>query len=440
MEIDMGATPLLVSPVEFTQVLEPHCVLKLDVKASHDLSLKAHKEAIKEVNKAKAISGFRKGKSPDALVLKNFPQEIDQVWKEKLAQIVTNECLKTAPSPLTKETRIRYDVTHPSLIESSTLTLRYEIEPQLPEIDLSDFQFETIEKPVVDQSKIDETIRQTQYFFANWQSISDRAVEQDDCVVLDVDVVNEGQRQKLFSQTRFEVNSKHMAKWMLDAVIGLNVGDEKEAKSVADEDATPEEKALFQPKDVVLKVVSVQKAELPFLDHEFAKKVGAESVEDLREKVSKILSKQSDDHVLSKEREQLTQFILNKYPYDLPHSQVEREVRFRLKQLFDDPHFAPYWQSLNEKERQNSVQALEEQSKKAIRMFYLARKVMADKKLKITPEDLSKAPLEPLEVLIQPNAGAQGPQGVDMNHAESYSRLVLEKAQDALLQDARNRG
>jgi trigger factor len=436
----MSSTPLLTSPVEFQQTLEPNCVLRLDVKASHELSLQAHKEAVKEVNKARSISGFRKGKAPDALVLKHFPQEIEHVWKEKLAQIVTNECLKTAPKPLSKETRVRYDVTHPSLIEASTVIIRYEVDPVIPELDLADFKFEDTQKPEVNQEKVDETIRQTQYFFATWETIDDRAVELEDCVVLDVDVINEGQRQTLFRQTRFEVNSKNMAEWMMNAVIGMKPGDEKDAKSVADKDASAEEKALFQPKDVILKLVSVQKASLPFLDNEFAKKVGAESVEDLREKVTKILSKQSDDHVLSKEREQITQFILNKYPFELPHSQVEREVRFRLKQLFDDPHFGPYWSSLNEKERQNSIIALEDQSKKAIRMFYLARKILNDKKIKITQEDMQKAPIEPLEVLIQPNMGGHNPNAVDMNNAESYSRIVLEKAQDALIADARNLG
>ena len=435
----MSSTPTLNSPVEFQQHHEPHCILRLDVKASSELSQKAHKDAIREVNKAKSVAGFRKGKAPEALVVKNFPQEIEQVWKEKLAQAVTNECLKTAPQPLTRETRIRYDVSNPSLTEASTLTLRYEVEPALPELDVTGFKFEDIKKPAVDDDKINETIRQTQYFFANWETIEDRACEKDDCVTLDVDVITDGQRQNLFKQTRFEVNTKHMAKWMMDAVIGMKPGDEKQTKSVADEDATAEEKALFQPKDVVLKLVAVQKANLPFLDDEFAKKVGAESVNDLREKVSKILNKQSQDHVLSKEREQITQFLLEKYPFDLPMSQVEREVRFRLKQLFDDPHFGPYWASLNDTERQNSVKALEDQSKKAIRMFYLSRKILSDKKLRVTAEDMQRAPIEPLEVLINPMS-SQNPNGVDINNAESYSRVVLEKAQDAILNDVRNLG
>jgi trigger factor len=435
----MSSTPTLTSPVEFQQHLEPNCTLRLDVKASHELSLKAHKEAIREVNKARNVAGFRKGKAPEALVLKNFPQEIEQVWKEKLAQVVTNECLKTAPQPLTKETRVRYDVSHPSLTESSTLTLRYEVEPEVPALDVSDFKFEDITKPAVDDAKIDETIRQTQYFFASWEPINDRPCEKDDCVTLDVDVLTNGQRQNLFKDTRFEVNAKHMAKWMMDAVIGMNVGEEKETKSVADEDASAEEKALFQPKDVILRLVSLQKAVLPFLDNEFAKKVGAESVEDLKAKISNILTKQSSDHVLSKEREQITQFLLNKYPFELPLSQVDREVRFRLKQLFDDPHFGPYWASLDEKERQASIKALEDQSRKAIRMFYLSRKIMADKKLRVTTEDLKRAPIEPLEVLINPTS-AQNPNAVDFNNAESYSRVVLEKAQDAILNDVRNLG
>jgi len=216
--------------------------------------------------------------------------------------------------------------------------------------------------------------------------------------------------------------------------------DEKQTTSVADPDATAEEKALFQPKECVVKILSVQKAELPFLDDKFAQNVGATSVDDLREKIKNILEKQSSDHVIVKEREQVTNYILEKFPFDLPQSQVEQEIRFRLKQLFDDPHFAPYWQSLSESERRNAISALEAQSKKAIRMFYLSQKIIRDKNIKISKEELNKAPIEPLEVLINPMSGSQNPHGVDINHAESFSKLVLEKAQDALIQDVRNLG
>jgi trigger factor len=436
----MSQAPLLNSKLDFQQTLEPRCILKLDVKTPQEFSLKARQEAIKEVNKAKVIDGFRKGKAPLELVEKNFPEHIHQVWKEKLANLAIQECLKSAPRPLTTQTRILYDVTHISLIEPSTLTLRYEVEPTVPELDLTDFKSSTIEKPLVNEEKIEETIRQTQYFFASWETISDRAAQRGDCVLLNVDVINEGKKEPLFKQTRFEVNSKQMAQWMIEAVVGMQTGEQKAARSVPDQDASQEEQALFQPKDVMLTLVSIEKAQLPPLDDEFAQKVGASSVDDLRQKVTHILNNQSNNHVLTKQREALTQFILNKYPFELPDTQVEREVKFRLKQLFDDPHFGPYWQSLNETERRNSILALEEQSKKAIRMFYLSQKILKDKNLKITSEDLQKAPIEPLEVLLNPHMGAHNPHAVDINHAESYSKLVLEKAQDALLADIGNLG
>jgi trigger factor len=435
----MSSAQNIASIVEFQTEKEPNCIMKLACKVQPELAKKAHQDAIKEVNKAKAIPGFRKGKAPDATVLLNFPQEVERVFKEKVAQIATNECLKTAPRPLTRDTRILYDVQSVSTTEPSSLTLRYEVEPTLPELDLADFKFENIQKPEVNDEKINETIRQTQYFFATWENV-DRPVEKNDCVTLDVDVLSDGKRQSLFKDTRFEVTTKNMAEWMLNAVLGMTVGQEKQVTSIADADATDEEKALFQPKECIIKVASVQKAELPFLDEKFAQNVGASSVDDLREKIKNILTKQSNDHVLVKEREQITSFILEKYPFELPQSQVEQEIRFRLKQLFDDPHFAPYWQSLNEEERRNAIAGLEAQSKKAIRMFYLSQKVIRDKNIKITKEEMNKAPIEPLEVLINPMSGSHNPHGVDLNHAESFSKLVLEKAQDALVHEARNRG
>ncbi len=52
---------------------KPACLVEFHVRASKRLVEKARLDAVKAVNKEVSLPGFRKGKSPDAMILKKFP-------------------------------------------------------------------------------------------------------------------------------------------------------------------------------------------------------------------------------------------------------------------------------------------------------------------------------------------------------------------------------
>jgi FKBP-type peptidyl-prolyl cis-trans isomerase (trigger factor) len=131
---------------------------------------------------------------------------------------------------------------------SAELLLSFETEPDIPTVDPTTFVAEEISRPEVNEEKINETIRQVRFFFADWTKITDRPVAEGDFVLLDVDVIEQEPHTPLFSSTRFEVSSKYMAQWMKDLVMGRNAGDSIEGTSTPDEDA--KDKEDFKPQKV----------------------------------------------------------------------------------------------------------------------------------------------------------------------------------------------
>lgn len=413
-------------------------MVEFTVVASQELVLDARRHAIKHVGKEKVIAGFRKGKAPDEIIIRNYPADVDKAWQEQIVGFSLTECMKLSHiHPLHKDTKIHYHIISHSLHEDAHLTLKFEVEPEIPPVTVENFKLKKVEKPVVNADKIDETVRQTQYFFAEWENVHDRAVIDGDCVVLDVDITETTPAQSLFTATRFEVSKKRMAKWMYDLVLGMKPTEQKEGISTVDEDAPSEEKELFQPKKVRLSVRSIQKAKLPELTDEFAAKLGVTSVAEMRKNIEEILHRQAEAHVKEKEREQISAFLLKEFAFDLPLSMIEREAVFRMRQLLQDSHFRAYWQSLNEEEQKKSISTLFEQSKRAIQMFYLCRKILADNKIQVSPNQIQKAPLTPMEVFMNPSHSASKGQSTDIENAEAYSRLILEKAEDFLLEQAK---
>jgi trigger factor len=416
---------------------KPASRVEFDCQVSKEIVEAAHKDALKEVAKEVSLPGFRKGRAPAPLAQKHFPSQVDQRWQEIIASKAMQEAEKlTKISPLTRSTRVTFSMKKHNLEAGAHLTIQFETEPVIPTINPKDLELKTVERPVVDEKKIEETIRQVRFFFANWQPVEDRAIEKRDFVVLDVDNIETSPPERVFSNTRFEVEEERMAKWMMDALLGKRMNDAVEAVSVADDTASEEEKASFKPKKTLISVRAILKAELPPLDDDLAKRLGVNNVADLREQIGRLLNKQADAHVQEKLRAQVSEQLLNKFPFELPYSLIERETQFRMRHLLQDPQFQQYWGNMNEEARQKSIMSIFDQSQKAVRMFYLCRKIAENAKISVTPQDLPPPPNTTLEALLQPTPQPLHGAEQEVQQAEAFSRLLLEKAEDYLIANA----
>jgi trigger factor len=428
--------PMQNENVRFTIHRKPACIVEFDVEALEPLIKNAHKKAAKTIAKQVTLPGFRKGKAPEELIIKNYVNEVDKEWQQEIANICFQECGKLAKIPvLHREAKITYNMrSHSS--SGALLNLSFETEPKIPHVDPKEFQLKAIKRPDVNEDKIRETIRQTQLFFANWKQVDDRPVQEGDFVLLDVDVIEETPSIPLFSNTRFEVTEKSMAQWMRELVMGKALGDSLEGTSIPDQDASEEDKETLKPKKVRVTIKEVCTATFPPLDDNFAKTVGVDTVATMEANITELLNKQADAHVQEAEREQVSEFLLNHYPFDLPVTLIEKETRFRFNHLFQDTNFQEYFKNLSSEDRTQTIQKIYQQSEKAVRMYYLCRQIISDASIRISPEDVPPPSSSILELLLDPQKIRHHERNPEVEHAEAFSRLVLEKAEDFVIRNA----
>jgi trigger factor len=416
--------------------LKPNCKVELEVQTTPPIVKEARRKAIKMVGKEVTLPGFRKGKAPEALVEKNYSKQIDGEWQKCIADLVFQDCVKLANIPLlNNEPKISYNVKSQSLDEGATLTLFFETEPTIPHVNPQEITLKAVERPAVNEEKVEETLRQLQMFFAEWQKL-DRPIQENDFVILDVDVIDEDPPRKLFADVRFEVTDRSMAKWMKDLVIGHHRGEVLEGISVPDEDASKKDQEELKPKKVRVVIKQVETATLPELTDEFARRLGAPSVDEMRINVEQLLNQKADGHVKEKLREEVSEMLLTQYRFDVPMSLIDREVRFRMQQLLQDQEYLQHWNSMTPEAKKRTVGSVAEQSEKAVRMFYLCRKILADAKITISPKDLPKAPDTPLGMLLGERRDFHPQENTEVHQAEAFSRLLLEKAEDFVIAHA----
>lgn len=421
--------PLVNDLVELKIQHQPHCVVEFSVKASASLVKNAHKQAIKAVAKETTLPGFRKGKAPDAMIQKHFAAAIDKKWQQQIAEEAFRESEKLAQTPvLNSDSRIGFTMVKHSLEEGAEMKFHFETEPQTPSVDPKALTLQKEPAPEVDRAKVDETLHRIRLFFAKWQPVVDRGVQEGDFLIVDLDALEENGPTRVFTDTRLEVKAETMALWMRDIVIGMRSGESKEGISAPDESASEADRKHFKPKKVLVKVKAIEEPVLPPVDDAFASKVGAESAEIMLQRLHTLLKKQAEEAQQIKYRDALTHLLLQNYQFDVPESLLTKEVQHRVQNLVKTPGF----NRKTEEEKQQEVLHIKKQAEEALRLFYLCKKIAIDHRLNVSPSDLNQEIHSPLDAMFADRELAN-PHKTEEQKNLLMSRILLEKAQDFII-------
>ena len=412
---------------------KPACRIEMDVKTNASMVKTARKNALKAIGKEVAMPGFRKGKAPEEMILKKFPHEVEKQVHKEVADLAFVAAQKLANIPLlNNDSPVSFDLKSKAMEEGAEIVFSFETEPTIPSVDRSSFAAKPVARAEVGEKQIEEAIRQMRFFYARWTPVEDRAIQNGDFIMIDLDTVNGEQTERVFHHIRFEVSKERMAHWMQKLVEGAKAGDVLEGISEADETATEAEKAEFKPKNVRITILKVEQSALPELDDAFAKKVGAETIEEMKKSIEGILKQQVEAKALSDLREQVNDFLIANYPFDLPQSLVDTEKKHRFGQLAQDPKFKAGWDKRSQKERQNLNETISAESAQAVRIFYLSRQIVRDAQIPVTHQEVQNEAV----AMIQSHGGKnveidQIPKEI---YALALSKVILAKAQDYVLE------
>lgn len=421
--------------VTFTIKRKPECMVEYQVKTSPEIVKKTRHEAVKSVSKEVSLPGFRKGRAPNHLILKKFPGPVKERWEKGIADETFRECQKLAHTPLlSNDAKINFNIARHSIEEGAEMTFSFETEPLVPDINLKDIELEEVKRETVDEKKIEQTLKNIQTYFIEWEKISDRNAKEEDFAIVDVDVTEKKPPENILSNARFEIKKGSMANWMHEMVIGMKIGDSKEGLSTPDEDAPKEDKETLPPKKVRLTLKGIEVPHYPAIDDALAQKMGTENEKELRERLEKLLNTQADEAVQKEYREQMSTYLLETYQFELPKTLLQKETQFRIKQLVQDTYFQQKLMKMNEEERKEAIKDIEAQGEKAVRLFYISRKIIQDNNIKISPNEVHQGVSTPLEAMLCDQSDLYTAQEQSQEQkAIATSRLILSKAEDFLI-------
>ncbi len=290
-------------------------------------------EAVRSLQEAKPVQGFRPGHAPYAEVAKAFGEM--RIWETALERIVRASYLKalidldvdTVGSP-----EIQVEKLTPGQEISFTATA-----PIAPKVET----LASYDKPVADYKAREVTDEDVDKSLTELRSMqrkevrSSNAATKEDLVVVDLDmkrdnVLLEGGTGRDY---RIYLAEDHYIPGFSDKLVGIKEGEER-TFTLRFPDEHYQKHLSGQDVDFTAKAKSIFTLELPALDEAFAKSLGQESVDALKAIIKKNMGEEEAERGRQKcEIEMLEKLVDASKFTDIPELLVNDEVRKMLAEL-----------------------------------------------------------------------------------------------------------
>lgn len=309
------------------------CRKKLRVEVDAQRVAGTRAEIVQEFRKVASIPGFRPGKAPEPMVEKRYAGQIDDELRKRLIpesyrEALNEQHLKVVGYPQVES--VEYQPGRPFVYTATVDTA--------PEFPLPDYKGISVKKKAAavrdeDVQKTLDSLREQQ---ADFVDVQGRTLRAGDFAVINYTGVAEG---KPISELAPEAKGLGENKdfWLLispdsflpgfcDQLIGASAGEKRQA--LVDFPADFPQKPLAGKKATFfVDVVALKEKKLPELNDELAKKLGAESLDKLKEAVRKGVLAEAEGQQNADLRRQIIEHLLSKVAFELPESLVSQETR-----------------------------------------------------------------------------------------------------------------
>lgn len=339
-----------------------------------------------KIAKTAKMDGFRVGKVPSKILKKKYSASIkSDITRDKINYAI-NDCIKKHNLNIAIDPDISDVVNEEG--KDLEFTLKFEL---LPEISLPDFKKISIERPELDVTKkdIDDQIKKLTEFSKTYETESKAKAKKGDQITIDAIGYVDGEAFEggKLDNHKLVIGSNVFIPGFEDQLIGAKKGDNLTIKVDFPKDYHAENLA-GKPSEFKTQVKSVHKESAPKIDDDFAKRFNCETIDKLKEQISKniLTSYEEPIHVMMKMK--LFDKLENMLKFEVPKSLLDREISILKKQTEqlskDDP-------SIKGKSDKEKAKYFENLASRRVRIGLMLAEYVKQKRLQIEEEDLRQA-------------------------------------------------
>jgi len=340
------------------------------------------------------IPGFRPGKVPKEIILKNFAKDLETEVKRKLV----NDSYKKALAEHKLRVVSSSELKEGALARKQNFTFDLTIETA-PEFELPEYKGLPVkkEKRSVNEQDMTRALDALRQRGATFNDV-ERAAQSGDIVVVNYTGTSEGRPLTDFSPTArgltqqqnfwMEIKPGHFIPGFTEQLAGASKGEKRTVKVDFPQDfVAPQLSGKAGVYEV--EITQVKEKILPALDDAFAKQWGAESLEKLREGVRKDLEAELENTTRRSVRGQLIQALTEKVQYDLPDSLVQGETRNIVYNIVAENQQRGITKDAIDEKKDEIYSYANQNAKEKLKINFLLGRIAEQEKIQVTQQELT---------------------------------------------------
>ena len=341
-----------------------------------------------------SLPGFRRGRVPRKLLEKRFGEDLEKDVKETLLGESFEELIKD------QELKILGSPSFDNIEFSAESDFTYEAELQVyPEFDLPEYKGVEVEKVESSEGRLEEEIEKLLKSRAEIAPADPAKAAADDQFVGSYELLEEDTVLKAVEQAGFVPASGSIEAF---AIEGLEKLVEKWDRSKAGtSDGVPLEidttvpahypDEILRGREVRLRFVleKALTAELPELDDDFAKALGAEGVDDLKEKLEQQLQGEVERKDQQETEKKVVDALVGQLDLELPEELIDRQRKVTEERVAQELIAAEKSEDEINEERAKAGEAAAEDLAGELKEFFLLEKIGEKEKIFATEDEVA---------------------------------------------------
>ena len=423
-------------------ITETRKTITVSVAAAEIASIEA--KLINEFKRDAKIPGFRPGKAPENMIRMRYAKEL----KSELSQRVVAKAHQDGVAKSDFEIYGIVDLDEGAIAAGSDATIKFTVDV-LQAFDIPAYEGLKVTNEPTDASaeEVDKMMEQILSQRAEF-NVAEKAAEKGDYVrcgyegkigdELVADLVPDAPMFGTQATTWEEAGAEGTpgVQAIVDGVIGMKAGDEKEVTMEFPKDFKPE--ALAGKSAVYsIKAEEVREKVMPEMDDAFFESMQVKDEAELRERISENIENQKKQQNANTERQQITEHLLGSVEFAVPESGIESETEAVLRDFMQ----RNMQQGASEADFEANKDQLHEGATKAahdrLKSRLILSKIAEQEKVQAENDDFSRM------IMMEAQQSGQKPEKIvkeiqkDQNRINRMrSEILLGKTMDLILDKA----
>ena len=350
---------------------------------------------IEEIRPQMRLKGFRPGKVPASHVKRMFGKSIMSEVVEGAIQEANQKAIEDADVRPASQPHPHLKSDMEQVLDGKAdleYHMHFDVMPEFEPIDVATL---SVERPVceIDESEVEEAIGKIAEQNTQYEARGDEDKAEDgDAVIIDFlgKIDGEPFEGGKAEQQAVVIGSNRFIPGFEEQLIGVKKDDETELNVTFPEEYASEDLA---GKDAVfeVKVHEVREPKTPELDDEFAKGLGLEGIDQLREMVTGQLQAEHDSMSRQKAKRALLDELDKAHDFELPSGMVNAEFNQIWQQLQQEKQAGRLSDEDAEKSDEDLEKEYREIAERRVRLGLVLAEIGRGQEIQITQEEVNAA-------------------------------------------------